>query len=327
MQRRKYLSELCYCIIIEMTFRSKLARFGICEQIMPIPVVSTALKPSVPKPFENNIIQLPIGQYPPKNRPPTGTILVNTCDYIPCGYLPCDGSAVSCDTYCELFAVIGITYGDGDGHSTFHLPNLSNDCVSISYIIKYDTDSDIRPNIIDMNIGEYPCTEHVVPGTILLNTENGIPEGYLLCDGSAVSRDTYSILFETIGITYGEGDGHSTFHVPHITTECMPESRYIIKYDFSQHAVVEPIEVAEYFPEEYVVVGGIRSHDIIPDGFLRCDGATISRELYAALFDVIGTYYGEGDGYTTFQLPHLQTECLPDCIYIIKYHDDLAECV
>lgn len=314
-----------------MTFRSKLARYGSCEQIMPIPVVSTALKPSIPRPFAPDIIQLSIGQYPPKGRAPTGTILINTCNYIPNGYLACDGSAVSCDTYCELFAVIGTTYGDGDGHTTFHLPNLSNDCVSISYIIKYDTDSDINiyrnPNIIPMNIGEYPCKERVIPGTILLNTENGIPDGYLLCDGSTVSQSTYPILFEIIDVIYGEGDGHSTFHLPNINTECMTEGRYIIKYDFSEHAVVEPIEIAEYFPEEYVVVGGIRSYCMIPDGFLRCDGAAVSRVTYAVLFDAIGTYYGEGDSHTTFQLPHLQTECLPDCIYIIKYHDDSADCV
>lgn len=145
--------------------------------------------------------------------------------------------------------------------------------------------------------------------------------------GLTVSRSTYPILFEVIGVTYGEGDGHNTFHLPNINTECMTEGRYIIKYDFSEHAVVEPIEIAEYFPEEYVVVGGIRSHYTVPDGFLRCDGAAVSRVTYATLFDVIGTYYGEGDSYTTFHLPYLKTECLSDCIYIIKYHDDSVDCV
>lgn len=40
------------------------------------------------------------------------------------------------------------------------------------------------------------------------------PEGTLLCDGSAVSRDTYSDLFDVIGTTWGEGDGTSTFNLP-----------------------------------------------------------------------------------------------------------------
>lgn len=44
----------------------------------------------------------------------------------PDGWLICDGSAVSRTTYADLFAVIGTTYGAGDGNSTFNLPDLSN---------------------------------------------------------------------------------------------------------------------------------------------------------------------------------------------------------
>jgi microcystin-dependent protein len=40
------------------------------------------------------------------------------------------------------------------------------------------------------------------------------PSGYLLCDGSAVSRTTYAALFATIGTAYGVGDGSTTFNVP-----------------------------------------------------------------------------------------------------------------
>ena len=40
------------------------------------------------------------------------------------------------------------------------------------------------------------------------------PEGYLLCDGSAISRTTYSALFAAIGTLYGVGDGSSTFNLP-----------------------------------------------------------------------------------------------------------------
>lgn len=41
-----------------------------------------------------------------------------------------------------------------------------------------------------------------------------IPEGCLVCDGSAVSRTDYSELFAVIGTTYGEGDGSTTFNLP-----------------------------------------------------------------------------------------------------------------
>lgn len=41
----------------------------------------------------------------------------------------------------------------------------------------------------------------------------------------------------------------------------------------------------------------------VPPGYLACDGAAISRHNYAALFSVIGTTYGVGDGSTTFNVP------------------------
>lgn len=40
------------------------------------------------------------------------------------------------------------------------------------------------------------------------------PTGYLLCDGSAVSRATYAALFTVIGTSYGAGDGSTTFNLP-----------------------------------------------------------------------------------------------------------------
>lgn len=43
----------------------------------------------------------------------------------------------------------------------------------------------------------------------------------------------------------------------------------------------------------------------IPTGYLLCDGSALNREVYAELFDAIGTAWGEGDGETTFNLPDL----------------------
>ena len=41
-----------------------------------------------------------------------------------------------------------------------------------------------------------------------------VPDGFLSCDGSAVSRSTYGNLFAAIGTTYGAGDGSTTFNLP-----------------------------------------------------------------------------------------------------------------
>jgi microcystin-dependent protein len=54
---------------------------------------------------------------------PTGAILPYGGATAPTGYLMCDGSAVSRTTYSALFAVLGTTYGAGDGSTTFNLPN------------------------------------------------------------------------------------------------------------------------------------------------------------------------------------------------------------
>ena len=51
-------------------------------------------------------------------------------------------------------------------------------------------------------------------GGVIPYAGGSTPNGFLLCDGSAVSRTTYSELFATIGLTYGSGDGSTTFNVP-----------------------------------------------------------------------------------------------------------------
>ena len=45
-----------------------------------------------------------------------------------------------------------------------------------------------------------------------------------------------------------------------------------------------------------------------PDGWLKANGATISRITYSALYDAIEDTYGAGDGYSTFVLPDLRGE-------------------
>lgn len=51
-------------------------------------------------------------------------------------------------------------------------------------------------------------------GEIIEYAGESIPGGYLVCDGSAVSRTEYSELFDVIGTLYGSGDGSTTFNLP-----------------------------------------------------------------------------------------------------------------
>ena len=57
---------------------------------------------------------------------PTATIVPWTTASVPSGFLECAGAAVSRSTYAALFAIIGTTYGAGDGSTTFNVPDLQN---------------------------------------------------------------------------------------------------------------------------------------------------------------------------------------------------------
>ena len=47
-------------------------------------------------------------------------------------------------------------------------------------------------------------------------SQNKLPNTYLFCDGSEVSRTEYADLFNIIGTMYGEGDGSTTFNLPNL---------------------------------------------------------------------------------------------------------------
>lgn len=55
---------------------------------------------------------------------PVGTVVTYAGASAPDGWLACNGAAVSRTTYAALYAVLGTTYGVGDGSTTFNVPNL-----------------------------------------------------------------------------------------------------------------------------------------------------------------------------------------------------------
>ena len=57
---------------------------------------------------------------------PTATIVPWTASSVPSGFLECAGAAVSRTTYSGLFAVVGTTYGAGNGSTTFNVPDLQD---------------------------------------------------------------------------------------------------------------------------------------------------------------------------------------------------------
>lgn len=61
---------------------------------------------------------------------------------------------------------------------------------------------------------EFVMSHAAHPGTVAAFAGASAPTGWLLCDGSAVSRTTFAALFAAIGTTYGTGDGSTTFNIP-----------------------------------------------------------------------------------------------------------------
>ena len=57
--------------------------------------------------------------------------------------------------------------------------------------------------------------QSIVPvGTMVLFGSPTIPDGWLLCNGEAMSREEFNPLYNIIGTKYGEGDGNTTFNLP-----------------------------------------------------------------------------------------------------------------
>jgi microcystin-dependent protein len=73
-----------------------------------------------------NTTQLATTAFVLSNSNPVGGLIMWSTATAPTGWLLCAGAAVSRSTYAALFAVIGTTFGVGDGTTTFNLPNYTN---------------------------------------------------------------------------------------------------------------------------------------------------------------------------------------------------------
>lgn len=144
---------------------------------------------------------------------PTGAIIPFAGNNIPSGYLPCNGSAISRTTYADLFAVIGTTYGAGDGSTTFNLPNLTD-----KFIQGSDTVGTVKSAGLPNITGDFTADD-------LAPSPNGA--FYTISDGG-VSGDGYSGGARLLGFNASRSSsiyGNSTTVQPPALT-----MRYIIKY-------------------------------------------------------------------------------------------------
>jgi microcystin-dependent protein len=94
--------------------------------------------------------------------------------------------------------------------------------ISVLPASSFPTGSDYIPVVVGGVTSKVTVTDlSTILKTILLpsglvqqTASSSAPSGWLLCDGSAISRTTYSSLYTAIGTTYGTGDGTTTFNIP-----------------------------------------------------------------------------------------------------------------
>ena len=99
--------------------------------------------------------------------PPTGSIVGYGAAAAPTGWLLCDGSVVSRTTYAALYAVIGTTWGVGDGSTTFNVPDSKG-----RFPIGYGTGAGLTARALGAKGGE---ESHTITITELPSHSHDIP--------------------------------------------------------------------------------------------------------------------------------------------------------
>jgi microcystin-dependent protein len=242
-----------------------------------------------------------------------------------------DGSAVSRLLYPELFALLGTTYGAGDGSTTFNLPDLRG-----RFLLGAGLGTGLTNRALAAIGGEEnhqltlaELAAHAHPITDKQHTHSAGGAGATAGGGGYSFGNTviqWSVTYEYTGITGTNNAGGNGAHnnVPPFLV-----LTYIIKVsptggstaqapiaDSTQDGLMRKVSgletdfvdgtntcrnlAAAALPTGAMIdFAGVTA----PEGFLITDGSAQDRILFAGLFAVIGTTYGAGDGSTTFNLP------------------------
>lgn len=110
---------------------------------------------------------------------PTGTMLSYAAAVAPSFFLLCDGSAVSRSTYSALFAIIGTSYGAGNGSTTFNLPDTrGRTMIGAGIGTKVATFVSRASNVLTVSgLTSNPNNEFQTGEQVLYNTTVGVMTG------------------------------------------------------------------------------------------------------------------------------------------------------
>jgi microcystin-dependent protein len=104
----------------------------------------------------------------------------------------------------------------GAGNELLYNTGISWDCAADLTDVAIPTGQVFAdlPQVVDL-ISASPGGAMPLIGSVIWDAgSDAVPSRYLMCDGSAVSRSVYSQLFGRLGVTWGPGDGSTTFNLP-----------------------------------------------------------------------------------------------------------------
>ena len=185
---------------------------------------------------------------------PIGAIQSYGGETAPAGWLMCDGSTLSRTDYAELFAVIGINFGEGDGETTFSIPDL-RECVPVGAgknLTKSITNHD------RYNLGQFKDDA--------LGTHN-----HPLV---SVTTATYN----TAGVPVGIGNNNTPTSATH-------GKQLGVNYIIKAKQIAVPFDVAEYVRNqnvlsEYEVINLSSAVTAQYDGYLAVKAVGGAKEIY-----------------------------------------------
>lgn len=168
--------------------------------------------------------------FPPEMLMPVGSVTAYISSNAPEGWLNCQGQELYRGDYPKLFAVIGTTYGAGDGSTTFRLPNLAGRVIvgqgSGSGLTARSMGATGGAETHTLTTGEMPSHSHTtnaVGGTLGLMTADGSNTAGGGLDSSAVEPNLYAAPAALTIDSAGTGGAHNNM-------QPFAVLNYIIKY-------------------------------------------------------------------------------------------------